>query len=149
MDFDAQWFYWTKIFHIVMVTSWFAGLFYLPRIFVNLAQVKADSHAERDRLLGMSRRLYRFMTPIGILALITGLILYLVFGIGMGTGSGWMHVKITIAVLLAGYHHSLSVLLKRFETGQNKKSETWFRVYNEVPVLLLIAAVALVIIKPF
>ena len=79
---------WTKTLHIVMVTSWFAGLFYLPRIYVNLAQVSpATSRAEYDRLVGMSRRLYRFMLPLATLATATGLLLFLGFGIGMG--SGW------------------------------------------------------------
>ncbi|MDO4904692.1 MAG: CopD family protein [Lautropia sp.] len=146
---EAYLYLWSKIFHVFLVTSWFAGLFYLPRIFVNLAQVRTESTAERDRLLGMSRRLYRFMTPIGILAIVTGLYLYLGVGIGLGPGSGWMHVKLLMVVLLAGYHHSLDVLLKRFEKGQPNHSETWFRVYNEVPVLLLLVSIAMVILKPF
>ncbi len=146
---EAQLYLWSKIFHIFLVTSWFAGLFYLPRIFVNLAQLKPEPSAERDRLLGMSRRLYRFMTPIGILALLTGLYLYLGVGIGLGPGNGWMHVKLLMVVLLAGYHHSLDRLLKRFERGEPTRSETWFRVYNEVPVLLLLVSIAMVIIKPF
>ena len=83
---------WTKVLHIVMVTSWFAGLFYLPRIYVNLAQVDPKgSTAEYQRLVGMSQRLYRFMLPLATLAVLTGLVLYVGFGIGMG--AGWMHVK--------------------------------------------------------
>ena len=90
---------WTKVLHIVMVTSWFAGLFYLPRIYVNLAQVDPKgSTAEYQRLVGMSQRLYRFMLPLATLAVLTGLVLYIGFGIGLG--AGWMHVKLTCVLLL-------------------------------------------------
>lgn len=146
---SASIFLWTKVFHIFLVVSWFAGLFYLPRIFVNLAQVRPESPLELQRLLGMARRLYRFMTPIGILALATGLYLYIGFGIGLGPGNGWMHVKLLAVVLLAAYHYSLDRLLVRFETGKTRRSELWFRVYNEVPVLLLLLTIAMVVMKPF
>ena len=102
---------WTKVLHIVMVTSWFAGLFYLPRIYVNLAQVDPKgSTAEYQRLVGMSQRLYRFMLPLATLAVLTGLVLYVGFGIGMG--AGWMHVKLTCVLLLIGYHHGCGRLLR-------------------------------------
>lgn len=138
---------WTKIFHIIMVTSWYAGLFYLPRIYVNLAQVPVESKAERDRLIGMSRRLYRFMFPLATLAVLSGF--FIMFGFDIGTTGGWMHVKLTAVALIIGYHHSLGRLLKKFETNQQNRSETWFRVYNEVPLLLLVIVVAMVILKPF
>ncbi len=139
---------WTKTLHIVMVTSWFAGLFYLPRIYVNLAQVSpAASRAEYDRLVGMSRRLYRFMLPLATLAIATGLLLFLGFGIGMG--SGWMHVKLCCVVLLIGYHHGCGRLLKKFAEERSTRSERWFRVFNEAPVILLLIVVAMVVMKPF
>ncbi|MFZ9405626.1 MAG: CopD family protein [Burkholderiaceae bacterium] len=136
---------WIKTFHIVFVTSWFAGLFYLPRILVNLAMVPPDSTAERDRLVLMSRKLYRFMTPLMILALGLGLWLWL----GYGIGGGWMHAKLALVVLLLGYHHVCGALIKRFERGQNMRSHVWYRWFNEIPVLLLIAVVILVVLKPF
>jgi putative membrane protein len=136
---------WLKSFHIVMVVSWFAGLFYLPRIFVNLAMVPTDSRAEYDRLLLMAGKLYRFMTPIGYLALITGLWLWLVVGIG----GPWMHVKLTLVVALVGYNHYCNRLLRDFRTGRNTRSHVWFRWFNEVPAVLLLVVSFLVVLKPF
>jgi putative membrane protein len=92
---------WIKAFHIVFVASWFAGLFYLPRIFVNLAMVAPDSVAERERLLLMARKLLRFTTMLAVPALALGLWLWLGYGIGLqGPGNGWMHAKLTIVLLV-------------------------------------------------
>jgi len=138
---------WIKSLHIVFVASWFAGLFYLPRIFVNLAQV--NDTATTERLLLMARKLYRFMTILAIPALVFGLWLWLGYGIGKGPGNGWMHAKLAIVVLLIGYHHACGALLKKFERGVNQRSHTWYRWFNEVPVIGLLAAVLLVVVKPF
>ncbi|EJL86743.1 putative membrane protein [Herbaspirillum sp. CF444] len=138
---------WIKALHIVFIASWFAGLFYLPRIFVNLAQ--ETEIVVKERLLGMARRLYRFTTMLAIPAIALGLYLYLVIGIGKGPGNGWMHAKLGLVILVIGYHHACGSLLKKFENGQNKRSHTWFRWFNEVPVLLLLAIVILVVVKPF
>ena len=134
-----------KALHIVLVVSWFAGLFYLPRIFVNLAMVPADSTAERGRLLLMAGKLYRFMTPIGYLVLLSGGWLWLVNGI-IGP---WLHAKLTLVVLLVGYNHYCRRLLRDFEQGGNRRGHIWFRWFNEAPTLLLVAAVFLVVLKPF
>ena len=140
---------WIKALHIVFVASWFAGLFYLPRIFVNLAMVPTDSTAERERLLLMARKLLRFTTILAVPALAFGLCLWLYFGIGRGPGNGWMHAKLGVVVLIIGYHHACSVMLKKFEANTMRRSHVWFRWFNEVPVLLLLAAVILVVVKPF
>ncbi|MFM8576081.1 MAG: CopD family protein [Limnohabitans sp.] len=140
---------WIKALHIVFIASWFAGLFYLPRIYVNLAMVPADSHAERQRLLLMARKLYRFMTILAIPALVLGLWLWLYYGIGKGPGNGWMHAKLLVVVLLLGYHHSCGSILRRFEAGQVQRSHVWFRWFNEAPVLMMLVAVCLVVVKPF
>jgi putative membrane protein len=140
---------WIKSLHIVFVASWFAGLFYLPRLFVNLAQVPADSVAERDRLLLMARKLFRFTTLLAVPALVLGMVLWLGYGIGRGPGNGWMHAKLLVVLLAVGYHHSCASLLRKFVAGTNKRSHTWFRWYNEVPVVLLLVAVILVVVKPF
>jgi len=140
---------WVKAFHIVFVAAWFAGLFYLPRIFVNLASVPADSHAERERLLLMARRLYRFAYLLMIPALVLGLLLWLAYGIGRGPGSGWMHAKLLLVLGAVGYHHFCGALLRQFEQFANRRSERWFRVFNEVTVLLFAAIVVLVVVKPF
>lgn len=140
---------WVKSLHIVFVASWFAGLFYLPRIFVNLAMVAPDSAAERARLLLMARKLMRFTTLLAVPALVFGLWLWLGYGIGRGPGNGWMHAKLTLVLLAIGYHHYCRALLRRFEQMANKRSHRWFRVFNEVSVLGFAAIVILVVVKPF
>ena len=134
-----------KTLHIWMVISWFAGLFYLPRIYVNLAMVPADSVAERDRLLLMSGKLYKFMTPLGILAVITGLWLWF----GYGFEGGWLHAKTTLVVVLAAYHWHCGRLLGDFRVGRNRRSHVWFRFYNELPVVVLLIVLFLVVLNPF
>ena len=140
---------WVKAFHIVFVASWFAGLFYLPRLFVNLAMVPADSHAERERLLLMARKLYRFSTLLMWPALLLGIWLWLGFGIGRGPGSGWMHAKLVLVLVVIGSHHFCRGLLRRFEQFENRRTHRWFRVFNEVSVLAFAAIVVLVVVKPF
>jgi putative membrane protein len=134
---------WIKAFHIVFVASWFAGLFYLPRIYVNLAQ--ETNPAARERLLGMARRLYRFTGMLAVPALLLGLWLWL----GYGFKGGWLHAKLALVILAIGYHHACGSLLKKFENGANQRSHKWYRWFNEVPVLLLLAIVILVVVKPF
>lgn len=136
---------WVKSFHLFFVVSWFAGLFYLPRIFVNLAMVPAGDSPERTRLLLMARKLYKFVTPIGLLAVVFGLWLW--FGFGF-TGA-WLHVKTLLVVFLLGYHFYCGRLLRDFEAGRNSRSHVWFRVFNEMPVLFLLAIVILAVVKPF
>jgi putative membrane protein len=138
-----------KYFHIVFVASWFAGLFYLPRIFVNLAMVSPGSDAERARLLLMCRKLLRFMTLIAVPALGLGIWLWVGFGIGWGPGNGWMHAKLAVVVMAMGYHHACGVILKKFEANAMSRSHVWFRWFNEAPVLMMVAAVILVVVKPF
>jgi len=136
---------WLKSLHLIFVISWFAGLFYLPRIFVNLAMVPEGSVAERERLLLMATKLYRFVTPIGLLAIVFGLWLWF----GYGFSGGWLHLKTTLVAVLVGYHLYCRRLLSAFAAGENTKSHVWFRYFNEIPVLVLIAIVLLVVLKPF
>ena len=133
----------------MFVASWFAGLFYLPRIFVNLAMVSPGSDAERARLLLMCRKLLRFMTLIAVPALGLGIWLWVGFGIGWGPGNGWMHAKLAVVVMAMGYHHACGVILKKFEANAMSRSHVWFRWFNEAPVLMMVAAVILVVVKPF
>ena len=138
---------WIKAFHILFVISWFAGLFYLPRILVNLAM--ENDTATTERLLLMARKLYRFMNILAVPALVLGLYLWLVIGVGKGPGNAWMHVKLTCVLLLIGYHHACGSLLKKFEKGVNQRSHVWFRWFNEVPVILLLIVLIMVVVKPF
>lgn len=134
---------WIKAFHIVFVVSWFAGLFYLPRIFVNHAM--ASEPAEIARLKLMERKLYRFMTPLAVLALILGTWLWLGYGI---TG-GWMHAKLSLVLLLIGYHLYCGHLVKVFAEDNNTRTHRFYRFFNEAPVLILTAVTILVVVKPF
>lgn len=136
---------WIKTFHILFVTSWFAGLFYLPRIYVNLAQ--PQDAGTTACLLGMARRLYRFMTILAVIAIILGLWLFL--GFKLGQGQGWMHAKLFFVLLLGGYHHACGRILKKFESAQNTRSHRFYRWFNEIPVILLLIIIALVVVRPF
>lgn len=136
---------WIKAFHIVFIASWFAGLFYLPRIFINLAM---DPHpAVQERLILMANKLFRFMTGLAVIAVVLGLILW--GGYRVGFGQGWMHAKWVVILLIIGYHHACWTILKKFRAGQNTRSHTWYRFFNEIAVLMMIAAVVLVVVKPF
>jgi protoporphyrinogen IX oxidase len=134
---------WLKAFHIFFVVSWFAGLFYLPRIFVNHAM--AEEQAVRERFKLMERKLYRFVTPIGALAVITGLWMWF----GFGFNGGWLHAKTTLVAVLVAYHLYCGHLVNVFAADRNTRSHVWFRFFNEVPVLILLAVVILVVVKPF
>jgi putative membrane protein len=133
---------WIKAFHIIFVTSWFAGLFYLPRLFVNLAMVKGEE--ERARLLLMSHKLYRFVTPIGALALLFGTWLWL----GYGISGVWLHIKLTLVLVLVAYHFYCGKLLNDFKQGRNTHGHVWYRWFNEIPVMILLIIVILVTVKP-
>ncbi|RKQ60248.1 putative membrane protein [Vogesella indigofera] len=132
-----------KAFHLFFVVSWFAGLFYLPRLYVNLAL--AEPGKEYDRLLLMAFKLFRFMTPLAVLALALGLLLWL----GYGVGGGWLHAKLALVTVLVGYHGYCYKLLQDFVQQRNRRSHVWFRFFNELPVLLLLAVLILVVVKPF
>jgi putative membrane protein len=138
---------WVKSLHIVFVASWFAGLFYLPRIFVNLAMVPAQSQAERERLLLMARKLLRFTTLLALPALGFGLWLWL--GWGIGQGSGWLPAKLVVVAAAVAYQFACARLLRQFGRGAATHGHVWFRWFNEIPVLLLLAAVVLAVVKPF
>jgi len=140
---------WVKSFHIVFIASWFAGLFYLPRIFVNLAMVPPESVAERERLLLMARKLMRFTTLLAVPAVALGLWLWLYYRIGYGPGNGWMHAKLVVVALILGYHHACGVMLRKFQQGINRRGHVWYRWFNEAPVIMLVVVVLLVVIKPF
>ncbi|MDO4997731.1 MAG: CopD family protein [Neisseria sp.] len=137
-------FLWFKLLHIFFIISWFAGLFYLPRIFVNLAQLSPQDGREYERLLEMSQRLMRFMQPLAIGSLLFGI---LTASSVSWWGEPWIHIKLLIGLLLFAYHWLCFFLLKAFADGKNTRSHKWFRVFNEIPVLLMFAALYLVIFK--
>lgn len=134
---------WVKAFHIIFMVSWFAGLFYLPRLFVNHAMTQDAAVAAQLTL--MEQKLYRFITPLGVLALATGLWLWLGYGI---TG-GWLMAKLVLVAILIAYHLYCGKLHVDFKQGRNTHSHIWYRWFNELPVLILFAIVILVVVKPF
>ena len=137
---------WIKTLHVFFVVSWFAGLFYLPRLYVNLAQLGPDA-PETPRLLTMSHKLYWFMHIISTGVFVFGFWLWL--GYGIGSGQGWIHAKLALVAALVGYQIACGRLLRQFKAGTNRHSHTWYRWFNEIPTALLFLILALVIIKPF
>jgi putative membrane protein len=136
---------WVKSFHIIFMVTWFAGLFYLPRLFVYHALASDAPSIERFKV--MERKLYwGIMTPGAVLTIIFGLWLWLGWFRG---SSSWLHAKIALVALLVGYHLWCGTLLRDFAAGRNARSHVWFRWFNEFPVLVLIATVLLVVFKPF
>ena len=134
---------WIKAFHIIFVTSWFAGLFYLPRLFVNHAM--ETNEATIARLTLMEHKLYRFMLPLAVLALVFGLWLWL----GYGMTGAWMHAKLILVAGLVVYHLYCGKLMRDFKAGKNTHSHVWYRWFNELPVIILFIVVILVVVKPF
>ncbi len=137
---------WIKAFHIIFIITWFAGIFYLPRLFVYHAG--ADDKASNDRFKIMERKLYRgIMTP--------SMVLSIVFGTQSRPNGGilmegvWFHTKMTLVAAVIGYHFWCGSILKQFLDDKNERSHVWFRWFNEVPVVALIAIVILVVVKPF
>jgi putative membrane protein len=134
---------WVKALHIVFMVTWFAGLFYLPRLFVYHALSHDTLSQEHFKL--MERKLFwGIMTPGGVLTLFFGLWLWL----GWGFAGTWLTAKLALALLLVGYHAWCGKLMLDFRAGRNRRSHVWFRWFNEIPVLVLFAAVFLVVFKP-
>ena len=135
---------WLKAFHIIFVIAWFAGLFYLPRLFVYHAT--ATDAPSNERFKVMERKLYRgIMMPAMILTVASGLWLWL----GYGFTGGWLHAKLTLVVLLLAYHFWMRKLLGDFARDANRRSHVFYRWVNEMPTVLLVAIVILVVVKPF
>lgn len=136
---------WLKAFHIVFVVTWFAGLFYLPRLFLYHA-VTTDALGI-ERLQVMERRLFGIMTIGATLAILFGAAL--VIAVPAYMSFGWLHAKLTLVLVLVGYHVWCYRLMVALREGRNRRSQRWYRLFNEVPSVLLIAIVVLVVVKPF
>jgi len=134
---------WLKALHIVFMVTWFAGLFYLPRLFVYHAL--AGDSVSQERFKVMERKLFwGIMTPGAVLTIVFGLWLWLAFGFS----GGWLHAKLALSVLLVAYHFWCGKLMLGFRAGRNTRSHLWFRWFNEFPTVVLFAAVFLVVFKP-
>lgn len=140
-----EYYLYIKSFHIIFFTSWFAGLFYLPRIFVNLAMV--NDKPTYQHLLLMAKKLYRFITPIMFITIGLGVAL-LILNPGL-VEAGWMQAKLGLIFLLVGYHFLCGFYLKRFTENQSTKGHIYYRWFNEFPVIILTLVVILAITKNF
>ncbi|KGD65050.1 hypothetical protein Y5S_01484 [Alcanivorax nanhaiticus] len=147
MQFALDHFLWIKAIHLIAVICWFAGIFYLPRLFVYHAM--AEDQISKDRFKIMERKLYRgIMNPSMIITVVLGLWMFMA-NMEAYKGSGWMHAKLTLVFLLIGYHHVCLTYMKKFANDANTKSDKFYRIFNEIPVFLLVAIVILVIVRPF
>jgi putative membrane protein len=141
---------WLKAFHVVFVVTWFAGLFYLPRLFVYHAE--AAEAVVRERLKVMERRLLAITHIGGALAIASGMATLAGYAHASGGAymqQGWLHAKLALVAVLVAYHVALARMVRTFARDANRRSSRWLRIFNEVPALLLVAIVVLVVVRPF
>ena len=137
---------WIKALHVIFMVTWFAGLFYLPRLFVYHAMIDPTEKAGNERFKIMERKLYfGIMTPGAVLTVVFGTWLWL----GYGFTGGWLHAKLAVVAAMIVYHLWCGKLMNDFKGDRNARTHVWFRWFNEVPVLFLVAVVILVVVKPF
>ena len=136
-----------KALHLISVVTWFAGVFYLPRLFVYHST--AEDQVSKDRFVVMETKLYRFiMNPSMIITLVLGIWMLALTGAGYSS-QVWIWVKIVLIVALVGYHHYCLGIIKAFTRGEVRHSEKFFRIFNEIPVLILVSVIFLAVLKPF
>lgn len=137
---------WLKALHVCFMVAWFAGIFYLPRLFVNHAETTNKDIAEH--LKGMEKRLLYFVTPFAILTVVFGVLLIFQYGYQWFVVSKWLHYKVTLVLILLAYHGYCFKLLNVFKEDKNTRSGKFYRFFNEIPVVVLFAAVILAYLKP-
>jgi putative membrane protein len=145
-EFIINYILWFKAFHVFFMVAWFAGVFYLPRLFVNHAETSSKEVAEH--LKGMEKRLLYFITPFAILTVLLGLILIYAYGYPWFVAAKWLHIKLTLVIILLSYHGYCFKLVKTFQLDNNTRSGKFYRVFNEIPVLALLAIIILAYVKP-
>jgi putative membrane protein len=138
---------WLKAFHVFFMVAWFAGIFYLPRLFVNHAET--TNQAVANHLKGMEKRLLYFVTPFALLTVLLGMVLIYHYGYAWFIASKWLHLKVTLVMLLLAYHGYCFKLVKDFKADKNIRTGKFYRFFNEFPVLILLAIIYLVYLKPF
>lgn len=139
---------WVKAFHLMAVVTWFAALFYLPRLFVYHAMCEDKAGKERFKI--MERKLYRgIMTPSAIIALLLGVWLMSYYSLDQLKAMYWLHAKLTLVLLLFAYHGMCGRMLKQFAADKNQRSHVFYRWFNEMPILILITVMILAVVKPF
>jgi putative membrane protein len=137
---------WFKALHVFFMVAWFSGIFYLPRLFVNHAET--TSEVVSQQLKGMEKRLLFFVTPFAVLTIILGLILIYTYGSHWFAAAKWLHIKLTLVTLLLLYHGYCFRLVSTFQQDQNTRSGKFYRIFNEIPVLMLLAVIILAYVKP-
>lgn len=137
---------WIKALHVAFMVAWFAGIFYLPRLFVYHAE--SDNKDVQQQLKTMERRLLYFVTPFALLTLIFGLVLIYIMGAQWFAASGWLHIKLVLVILLFIYHGYCFKLLNDFKHDRNTRSGKFYRLFNELPVFILFAVIILAVLKP-
>ncbi|NQY62113.1 MAG: CopD family protein [Alteromonadaceae bacterium] len=138
---------WLKAFHVIFMVAWFAGIFYLPRLFVNHAE--SNEPAVINQLKGMEKRLLYFITPFAILTVLLGSSIIYAYGYDWFVTAKWLHIKLVLVLSLLVYHAYCFKLLKTFHQDKNTRSGKFYRIFNEVPVLVLFAIIILAYVKPF
>jgi len=138
---------WVKALHIIFMVAWFAGLFYLPRLFVNHAMTEQEP--VRERLALMEQKLYRFITPWMLLTIVFGLWLLFDYAWAAYAQMWWLHIKLALVAALVAYHFYCGRIIRELADGRNQRSHVWFRWFNELPVVVLMVVVILVVVKPF
>jgi putative membrane protein len=138
---------WLKAFHVIFMVAWFAGIFYLPRLFVNHAE--SNEPLVHQQLKGMERRLLFFVTPFAIFTVALGIAIIYHYGYDWFAAAKWLHVKITLVTLLLIYHGYCFKLVKTFAGDKNIRSGKFYRFFNEVPVIILFIVIILAYVKPF
>lgn len=146
-DFLTNNILWLKAFHVIFMVAWFAGIFYLPRLFVNHAET--NSKEVSMHLKGMEKRLLYFITPFGFLTVLLGSLLIYAYGYQWFVAAKWLHIKLTLVILLLIYHGYCFKILKTFQQDKNTRSGKFYRVFNEIPVFALFAVIILAYLKPF
>lgn len=138
---------WIKAFHVIFMVAWFAGIFYLPRLFVNHAETTNVDIGEHFK--GMERRLLYFVTPFALLTIALGVAMIFIYGREWFISSKWLHIKIMLVLIVVLYHGYCFKLVKDFRDDNNKRSGKFYRIFNELPVLVLFAIILLAYVKPF
>lgn len=138
---------WLKAFHVIFMVAWFAGIFYLPRLFVNHAE--SQSTEVTEQLKGMERRLLYFVTPFALFTLMLGLAIIFAYGSAWFVAAHWLHAKLVLVILLFAYHGYCFTLVKTFQQDKNTRSGKFYRLFNEIPVIILFIVIILAYVKPF
>ena len=137
---------WLKAFHVIFMVAWFAGIFYLPRLFVNHAET--TSLEVSNQLKGMEKRLLYFVTPFAIFTVILGCVLIYYYGSQWFIAAKWLHIKLTLVIFLLIYHGYCFKVVKDFQQDKNTRTGKFYRIFNEIPVLILFAVIILAYVKP-